>query len=124
LRFALALQLHEDFDAQGIYIYEVQRARPFWGEGLLDSVRPLIPVEGRRMVDGRRARAGLIRRRMDLKHFGEIGYPEAIHLHLHHSERTFTIETPSEFALEQRVRAQVAIIDECVRRLLASPHSS
>jgi hypothetical protein len=125
LQFALALHLHEDFDAQGVYIYEVQRSRPFWGEGLLDSVRPLMPVEGRGIVDGRRARGGLIRRRLDMKRFNEIGYPEAIHLHQHHSQRTFTIETPSEFALEQRVRAQVAIIDECVRRIVnPSPGTS
>jgi len=32
------------------------------------------------------------------------------------SHRAFTIETPSEFALETRVAAQVAIMEECIRR--------
>jgi hypothetical protein len=45
-----------------------------------------------------------------------MGYPEAIWLHLHHAARSLTIETPSEFALEKRVAAQVAVIGECVRR--------
>ena len=44
-----------------------------------------------------------------------MGYPEAIWLHLYHSLRTFTVETPSEFALEQRVAAHVAVLDEVAR---------
>ncbi len=117
-RFALALTLHEDFDGQGLYIYEVERAKPFWGEELLAVARPLIPIEGRTMIDGRKSNAGVIRRKLTLKKFATMGLPEAVYLHLHHSERTFTIETPSEFALDQRVSAQVAIIEECVRRIV------
>ena len=60
---------------------------------------------------------GLLRRKLNLKKFPMI--PEAVYLHLHHAERTFTIESPSEFALDQRVRAQVAIITECIRRVSA-----
>ena len=114
-RFALALLLHEDYDGQGFYLYEVQRARPYWGEKLLAAARLHIAIEPRARVDGRVFRGGLMRRRVDRRRFARMGYPEAIWLHLHHSERTFTIESPSEFALEQRVRAQVAVIDAAVR---------
>jgi len=38
---------------------------------------------------------------------------------LEHSERTFTVETPSEFAMERRVAAQVAMIEETIRRATA-----
>lgn len=116
-RFQLALSLHEDYDGQGLYLYEVERATPFWGEALLDLARPLIPIEGRTLIDGRRtSKAGLVRRKIDIKKFPQI--PEAIYLHLHHSERTFTFETPSEFALEQRIAVQVHLIDACVQRCL------
>lgn len=115
-RFALSLMLHEDFDGQGVYIYEVEKAKPFWGEDLLEAARPVIPPEGRTMIDGRKANAGIVRRRLGLKKFATMGLPEAVYLHLHHSDRTFTIETPSEFALDQRVRAHVAIIEACIRR--------
>lgn len=114
-RFALALTLHEDFDGQGLYIYEVERAAPFWGQDLLNIARPIIPIEGRTTIDGRRANAGVLRRKISAKKFPML--PEAVWLHLHHAQRTFTIETPSEFALDRRVQAHVAIIDECVRRL-------
>jgi protein MpaA len=116
-RFALALSLHEDFDGQGLYLYEVRREKPFWGEALLEAARPIIPIEGRTTIDGRKAVAGLIRRRFDLKRFAKIGYPEGIWLHLHHARRCLTLETPSEFAIEQRVAAQIAVIEECVRRV-------
>jgi murein peptide amidase A len=115
-KFALSLTLHEDYDGQGVYVYEVQRDRPFWGEELLEVAHSLIAVEPRRMIDGRRARGGLVRRTIDLKKFPLI--PEAVYLHLRHSHRTFTIETPSEFALETRVAVQVAIMEECIRRSL------
>jgi hypothetical protein len=119
-RFELALNLHEDFDGEGFYLYEIQRERPFWGESLLEAAREIMPIESRVRVDGRKATAGLIRRRFEAKKFGEMGFPEAIYLHLHHSRRSITIETPSEFALEQRIRTQVAVIDAAVRLAVGS----
>ena len=101
------------------YLYELERRTPFWGEDLIEIVRPLIPIEGRTMIDSRRvSKVGLLRRKIDIEKFTAI--PEAVYLHFHHAERTFTFETPSEFALEQRVRVQVALVDACVRRLVAT----
>jgi protein MpaA len=117
--FSLALMLHEDFDAQGLYLYEIKRDLPFWGEDLLKTARAHMPIDPRGRIDGRTAAAGLIRRRFDRRRFEQIGYPEAIWLHEAHARRALTIETPSEFALDQRVRTHVAVIEECVRRALA-----
>jgi predicted deacylase len=114
-RFALALQLHEDYDGQGFYLYEVQRERPYWGEALLAVAARQIAIEQRTSVDGRTFRHGLMRRRVERRRFARMGYPEAIWLHLEHADRTFTIETPSEFALEQRVRAHVAVVEAAVQ---------
>lgn len=113
-RFSVALTLHEDYDGQGLYIYEIERRKPFWGEDLLGLAREILPTEGRTRIDGRKSQAGIVRRKISAKKFPQL--PEAVWLHLHHSERTFTIETPSEFALDQRVAAQIALIEECVRR--------
>jgi protein MpaA len=118
LHFSLSLTLHEDYDGQGLYIYEVKRPKPFWGEELLDLARPMIPIEGRTSIDGRKSNAGLVRRTINLKKF-TMGIPEAVYLHLNHSDRTFTFETPSEFALDQRVRTHAALIAECIRRVKA-----
>jgi hypothetical protein len=109
--------LHEDYDGQGVYLYEIQRVKPNWGEALLTAARPHVPTDPRARIDGRKFVQGVHRRRMDRRVFARIGYPEAVWLHFGHAARTFTIETPSEFALERRVAAHVAAIDECVRRV-------
>lgn len=115
-QFAAALMMHEDYDGQGIYLYESQRVQPYWGETLLAAAAAHLPIDGRTRIDGRKAVQGIHRRRMDRRRFAQIGYPEAVWLHLEHSARTFTVETPSEFALERRVAAHVAVLEEVVRR--------
>lgn len=115
-RFSLALTMHEDFDAHGVYLYEVKGASPYWGEELLEVAGAAIPVETRTMIDGRRTKSGLLRRKISPEVI-ELS-PEAVYLHQHHADRTFTFETPSEFGLAERVAAQVALLDECVRRVI------
>jgi len=116
-RFHIALPMHEDYDAQGIYLYEVQRGRHGFGEELLRRAAKILPVDPRVRIDTSIAKDGLIRRRISRKKFETMGYPEAIWLHLFHSQNTFTFETPSEAALDLRVRAHMAVLDECARRI-------
>src|SRR5215210_1903210 len=118
-RFELALMLHEDYDGQGMYIYEIENVTPFWGEELLEKARPFVPIEGRSLIDGREQLNGVVRRKIQLRLFKKMGLPEAVYFHLHHADRVFTIETPSEFGLDQRVRAHTAVLEECVRRALS-----
>lgn len=117
-QFAAAMMLHEDYDGQGLYVYEVERAQPYWGEALLAAARPHLPTDPRQRIDGRKVTSGIHRRRIDKKRFVRMGYPEAIWFYLQHAEHSLTIESPSEFALERRVAAHVAVIEECVRRTL------
>ena len=117
-QFAAALMMHEDYDGQGVYLYEIQRVQPYWGEALLNAARAHLPTDPRLRIDGRKVQNGVYRRRYDRRVFERIGYPEAIWLHLEHSARTFTVETPSEFALEQRIAAQAAMLDETIRQAL------
>jgi murein peptide amidase A len=115
--FALALTLHEDYDAHGVYIYEVPRRKPYWAEGLLAAASRHVPVETRTRIEGRAARLGIVRRsiRPDLLPT----WPEAFVLAFHHSDRVFTIETPSELHLDDRVAAQKAILQCAVALALA-----
>ena len=123
-RFKIALAMHEDYDAQGIYLYEVARGRRGLGEALLHGAEKVLPRDPRRKIDDSTAKCGLIRRRISPAKFAKMGYPEAIWLHLFHSEHTFTFETPSEAALGLRVRAHMAVLDECVRRISRTAQSS
>lgn len=113
-QFAVSLTMHEDYDAQGVYLYEVQRGSRRLGDALLDAARVHLPTDPRLRIDGRKAEAGLICRRISARRFERMGYPEAIWLHLRHSEFTFTFETPSEADLELRVRAQMGVLEKCL----------
>lgn len=117
MRFDLALQLHEDFDAHGVYIYEVAAKRPFWAEGLLKAGTRDLPPDSRASIEGRRARRGIVRRKVTPDLMPD--WPEAFRLHFLHAARTFTIETPSEFAIDARVAAHEAILAAALNKCLA-----
>jgi murein peptide amidase A len=107
-RFSAAAHLHEDYDARGFYLYEINAGRPYFGERLRDTIAGVFPPDPRKTIDGHRSNNGLIRRRVtrDLMK----GHPEAFFLHFHHAQRTFTFETPSESDLFLRVSAQKSFL--------------
>ena len=117
-RFDLALHLHEDYDAQGTYLYELHREQPSWAQTLLVASSTSLPIDTRSRIDGRHFDAGLYIRYRNLRHIP--GCPEAVHLYRHHCPRAITFETPSEFDLGRRVQAQVLLIEESIRHLLAA----
>jgi hypothetical protein len=102
MRFGLCL--HEDYDAQGIYLYELNHARETAGHGIIEQCSRVIAPDPRTNIDGQRAKGGVIRRRTLPTHLP--GMPEAIELHQRGCPLTLTFETPSEFDLDTRVRAQ------------------
>ncbi len=119
-RFDFGLSLHEDFDARGIYGYELQEGAPGkdWGPGLLSTCSKVIPIDPRRQIDGRVFTGGLMIRRRQIQRIPV--HAETIYLHLQkQTKHTFTFETPSEFSLTRRVRAHVLLIEECIKRLSA-----
>ena len=116
-RFDLALQLHEDFDAHGVYIYEVRGKRPFWAEDLLKAGTLSLPPDLRTSIEGRAAKSGIVRRKITPDLMPD--WPEAFLIHFRHAARTFTIETPSEFAIDARVSAQEAILTAALKKCLA-----
>lgn len=126
MHFDLALILHEDYDARGAYVYETSAARPHLAEEILHAMNLHVPRDSRRMIDGSRARKGVIRRRVACDTLPE--WPEAFFLHFGHASRTFTIETPSEEAIEKRVAAHRAAIESaiaaCKRHLCNRPRHS
>jgi len=108
MTFSTGLCLHEDYDAQGIYCYELYRKpRLRLADAGLQACENFIPRDPRRRIDLRRAINGVIRRKRvpDLP-----GLPEAVALYLHNTQSTLTFETPSEFSLADRVAAHKAFL--------------
>lgn len=113
MRFGLCL--HEDYDAQGIYLYELNHARQTAGHGIIEQCSRVIAPEPRTNIDGQRARKGVIRRRTLPTHLP--GMPEAVELHVRGCPVTLTFETPSEYDLDRRVKAQVKFIEAALAAL-------
>ncbi len=116
--FRLAVTLHEDYDARGLYLYEVRGPRPYWGERLMACVQDIMPADGRREIEGRAARGGVVRPRLDARtqEFLKLGCPEALWLRFSgKAERIFTFETPSEAELERRAETHARLLAEAIR---------
>jgi len=105
-RLALGVCLHEDYDAQGCYVYELT-PRHSRAHAMLEEVASVLPIDMRKKIEGRTAKDGVITRRVppDLP-----GHPEAIVLHSMGAPFSLTFETPSEFSLIDRISAQKCFI--------------
>lgn len=104
----IALCLHEDYDAQGCYVYELSRYAEPISYQILQHCTHAIPPDSRSKIDISRARQGVIRRRRLPRDM--VGLPEAMVLHHLGCPLTLTFETPSEFSLDDRVQTQADFI--------------
>lgn len=113
-RLSAAITLHEDYDATGIYLYELlHRGRKPLGGDLLAAPAGVISLDHRRKVEGCRVKwPGWICRKKTPLHLVN-ALPEALYLHQNHADHTFTFETPSERDLEKRVCAQMKFLHAC-----------
>jgi len=114
-RFDIAACLHEDYDARGFYLYEIAATRPHLGEEICRELSRTMPADNRSKIDSHAARGGLIRRRIRPDMLS--GHPEAFLLHFKHAVRTFTLETPSELALFDRVALHGAFLDFLAKKM-------
>lgn len=108
--FDLALCLHEDWEAQGFYLYELNPdGRPSAAEGVVAAVAEVCPVDRSPVIDGRPARGGIIRPAVDLA--GRPDWPEAFYLQAYKTRHGYTLEAPSDFPLATRVAALVRAVE-------------
>ena len=108
-RFHLSLLLHEDWEANGFYVYELNPKNQFsFAEPIVEAVRPVCPIETAERVDDFECRGGIIRPKINPAERPE--WAEAIYLVVHHADCSYTLETPSDFPLPFRVQAHVTAL--------------
>lgn len=113
--FDLALCLHEDWEATGAYLYELNpNQRPSLAEPIIEAVGKNHPIDRATLIDGRPAHNGIIRPGGDPA-LREL-WPEAIYLRAHHTELCYTFETPSGHPLEERIEAQCIAVETTVEQ--------
>jgi hypothetical protein len=104
--FDLCLCLHEDWEAHGFYVYELNPDRqPSLAEAVIAGVTPVCPIDPSAIIEGREARGGIIRPSLDPRTRPQ--WPEAFWLLTHKTRLSYTLEAPSDFPLEVRVKALV-----------------
>ena len=103
-RFDLALCLHEDWESQGFYLYELNPDdRPTLAPALLAAAASECTIESTPIIDGRESvEPGIIRPIHDplLRE----NWPEAIYLRNYHTTLNYTLEAPSRLPLDKRIR--------------------
>lgn len=105
--FDLCLCLHEDWEAHGFYVYELNpEDQPSLAERIVARVAPVCPVDRSEIIEGRAAHAGIIRPNLDPGSRPQ--WPEAFWLIQNKTRLSYTLESPSDFPLGTRVDALVA----------------
>lgn len=112
-RLSIGLCLHEDYDSHGSYVYELCDLKQSMSSIIMSACAQHITADPRRMIEGSRAKAGVIRRSKLPPNFP--GVPEAFVLRQLGCPVTLTFETPSEFSLDDRVSAQAAFIASALK---------
>jgi murein peptide amidase A len=108
--FDLIICLHEDWEAKGFYLYELNPFnRPSLARAMIAAAQSLGPIEAATVIDGRAAaEPGIIRPVSDplLRE----NWPEAIYLRNVHGPLDYTIETATAQPLEQRIATHAAVV--------------
>lgn len=113
--FELALCLHEDWESNGFYCYELNPdGKPSCAEAILEAVSPICPIERATVVDGRESDgSGIMRPSIDPSVREQ--WPEAFYLLMHKTRLSYTVEAPSDFHLPTRVAALVESVKASLR---------
>jgi len=115
--FALTLCLHEDWEAKGFYLYELNpEKRPSLAEQMIAAAAQVGPIDPSELIDGRPATGGIIRPPGDPA--ARERWPEAIYLRAHHSSLSYTLESASSLPLEKRIAALSRTTEAALRLAL------
>ena len=105
--FDVCLCLHEDWEAEGFYVYELNPDhQPSFAQPIISRVAEVCPIDMSLMIEGRPAVNGIISPIADPRSRPQ--WPEAFYLLTNKTRLSYTAEAPSDFQLVTRVAAEVA----------------
>jgi hypothetical protein len=119
--FDLVLCLHEDWEAGGFYVYELNpENRPSLAPVMVEEVSRVCPIDSSPEIDGWPARNGIIRPEETTRVREE--WPESLFfLNTGKTRQTYTLEAPSDFPMQVRVRALVTAVQSGLEAWVKSP---
>ena len=115
-RFDLYLCLHEDWEANGFYLYEQNPdLRPSLADKIIESVSQVCAIDRSDVIENRPAQNGIIRPNLDPNTRPQ--WAEAFYLITQKSRLGYTLEAPSDFPLPVRIDALVAGVNGALATL-------
>ncbi len=114
----LYLSLHEDWEATGFYLYEINTSRiPPFGRQILHAVNSILPIETVSCIDQHNvAEPGYIVHPPEPDEPRQ--WPEAIYHLKRYPHLSYTFETPSSADFSRRVDAQIKAVQTAVAQFL------
>jgi hypothetical protein len=116
--FDLIICVHEDWESQGFYLYELNPAkRPTLAPAMIAAAQVHCRIEPATVIDDRPIdEPGIIRPVSDpaLRET----WPEALYLREHHGPLTYTTETPSSLPLAQRIATHCVVLQAALTEFL------
>ena len=113
-RWQVVVDFHEDWEAQGFYLYEHQRQSTFIGPAVAASVAPACGLETAQQIDGWPAVGAVIHADDSVERLRR-GDGLPLILLRDHTDHKLTTETPTSLPMAQRVKAHhlalAAIVD-------------
>ncbi len=108
--FDLTLCLHEDWEAHGFYLYELNpERRPSLAERMVAAVAEVCPIDASAEIDGRPTAApGIIR--PDIDPAKRPAWAEAFYLIQRKTRWSYTLEAPSDWPLALRADVLVRAV--------------
>lgn len=113
--FDLTLDLHEDVDTPGLYIYmkELKPTNTPLGKKIINAMKEFMPINMQEEIEEAPAKDGLI---SDLPDPEEMDWwPLVMYAIDRGSKTSFTIETSTDFSIETRVNCHIAAIQTAMR---------
>lgn len=118
--FDVCICLHEDWESHGFYVYELNpNHKPSLAEAMVASVALVCPIDHSGIIEGREAHGGIIRPTLDPR--TRPLWPESFWLLQHKTRLSYTLEAPSDFPLDVRVKALVAGVNAALAWALLNP---
>lgn len=114
--FDVALCLHEDWEAQGFYLYELNPDdRTSLASAILARVAEFCPIDISPNIEGWPSQNGIIRPAVNPEERPQ--WAEAVYLISNKTRLSYTLEAPSDFPLPVRVAALVAGVQTVLKAL-------
>ncbi len=114
-KFDLCLLLHEDWESHGFYLYEQNPdQKPSLAEPIIEQVTKACPIDQSELIEEREAKGGIIRPNLDPNMRPQ--WAEAFYLIVNKTRFSYTLEAPSDFALQTRVNALVMAVNTALKK--------